>query len=190
MQRMILTESKKQIDSTVNLKPTVIISGKGTVIIEPYVTIEDYVLIDTGEFGLIHIGTRSKLKYGTVLRTYDGFIKIGNRVTIGEYSILAGHGGIVIDDTVAIAGHCYITAQNHIYSSDIPIRFQGETTKGINIGFGAWIGGRCVILDGANLGEYCIIGAGSVVTKSLSKNMVCYGNPCKEIHSRKSQDFD
>lgn len=187
---MTETESKQQIDSTVNLKSTVIILGKGAVIIEPYVTIEDYVLIDTGELGLIHIGSRSKLKHGTVLRAYDGFIKIGNRVTIGEYSILAGHGGIVINDTVAIAGHCYITAQNHIFSSDIPIRFQGETTKGINIGFGAWIGGRCVVLDGTNVGEHCIVGAGSIVTKSLSKNMVCYGSPCKEIHLRKTQDFE
>lgn len=187
---MLTTESKAQIDSTANLKPTIIVSGKGTVIIEPYVTIEDYVLLDTNECGTIHIGTRSKLKHGVVLRAYDGFIRIGSRVTIGEYSILAGHGGIVIGDTVAIAGHCYITAQNHIFSSDIPTRFQGETTKGINIGFGAWIGGRCVILDGTNLGEYCVIGAGSVVTKSISKNMICYGNPCKEIRSRKQQNSD
>lgn len=181
---MLKNDSKLQIDPTVDLKSTVIIKGSGNVIIEPYCVIEDYVLIDSGDCGLIRISSRSKLKQGSVIRAYDGFVDIGNRVTIGEYSILAGHGGITIGDAVVIAGHCYVTAQDHILTSNIPIRFQGETAQGIRIGFGSWIGGRCIIMDGVKIGDYCIVGAGSVVIKSLQGNMICYGTPCHEIRPR------
>lgn len=173
-----------QCDTTTSLGSTVVIKGAGSVVIGANCDIEDHVLLDTGFCGSIRISPRSKLKYGTVIRAYDGFVDIGSRVTIGEYTILAGHGGISINDTVVVAGHCYITAQNHIFSSEIPVRFQGETSKGIQIGFGSWIGGRCVVLDGVNIGEGCVVGAGSIVTKSLRQNMICYGNPCREVRSR------
>lgn len=181
---MQTNESRIQCDPTSTLSSTIVVKGNGNVIIGSYCCIEDYVLFDTGDCGSIRISSRSKLKYGAVIRAYDGYVDIGSRVTIGEYSILAGHGGIFIGDTVVVAGHCYITAQNHIFSSEIPIRFQGETCEGIKIGYGSWIGGHCVILDGVEIGDGCIVGAGSIVTKSLRGNMICYGNPCREVRSR------
>jgi carbonic anhydrase/acetyltransferase-like protein (isoleucine patch superfamily) len=62
--------------------------------------IEDYVLLDTrlNPNSYILIGKRSKIKQGGILRTYNGFIKIGDRTTIGEYTVIAGHGGITNSD--------------------------------------------------------------------------------------------
>ncbi|WP_207562521.1 acyltransferase [Sulfurimonas aquatica] len=161
------------------------IIGNGSLHIEAHAVIEDNVLIDLGQGGTIRIGYRSKLKYGCVLRSYDGKITIHDRSTIGEYSILAGHGGLIIGNAVIIAGHSYISAAGHIFSGmNDHIRFQGEIAKGIQIDDGVWIGARCVILDGTQLGENSIIGAGSIVTKSLNSNMVCYGSPCREVYDR------
>jgi len=127
---------------------------------------------------------RCKIKQGAVLRTYDGEIEIGKRVSIGKYSILAGHGNIQIGDCTIIAGHCYISAANHIIDHDNIIRFQGETTKGINIGKNVWIGGNVSILDGVSIGDGCSIGSGAVVTKNLPSNTICFGNPCEVIKTR------
>ncbi len=103
---------------------------------------------------------------------------------MAQFITTGDNGGITIDDNVVVAGHCYISAQDHILTSDAPIRFQGETTQGIKIGFGAWIGGMCFVSDGVSIGNGCVVGAGSVVTKSLQSNMICFGTPCREIQTR------
>ena len=44
---------------------------------------------------------------------------------------------------------------------------------------GASIGSNATILCGIEIGEYAIVGAGSVVTKNVPPNSVVYGNPAK-----------
>jgi len=46
-----------------------------------------------------------------------------------------------------------------------------------------WLGGNVVILPGVTIGDGCVIGAGSVVTKDIAPNSVACGNPCKVIRS-------
>jgi acetyltransferase-like isoleucine patch superfamily enzyme len=173
-----------KIDESAIISPDTHIIGNGLLIIKPFAVIEANVLIDLGKTGTVIIGNRAKLKYGCVIRSYDGKIVIGERTTICEYSILAGHGDIIIGDFVAIAGHCYIAASNHIFSSQDPIRFQGETAFGIEIQNNVWLGARSTILDGVKIGEGCVVGAGSVVTRDLKNNFVCVGVPCKEKYLR------
>lgn len=55
--------------------------------------------------------------------------------------------------------------------------------KSIVIGDGSWIGARTTILSGVNIGEGCIIGAGSVVTKDCEPNSLYVGNPARKIRS-------
>lgn len=167
------------------VSPEAKIIGNGDLHIAPYAVIEPNVLIDLGsEDGSIHIGYRSKLKYGSVIRSYDGKIVIGDRTTIGEYSILSGHGGVCIGNAVIIAGHCYLSAADHIFTGSDRIRFQGEVAKGINVKDGVWLGAGSIILDGVCVEEGCVIGAGSVVSKNMKKKMVCFGNPCREKYKR------
>ncbi len=175
------------------ISDTVKIKGNGLLEVGPFTVIEDYVLIDTSRGNPdsgISIGKRSKIKRGVVLRTYDGYIKIGDRVSIGEYSIIAGHGGVEIGDYTMIAGHAYISAANHIYLDDGVMRFQGETAKGIYIGKNVWIGGSVMITDGLRIGDGCVIGAGAVVTEDLPSNTICIGVPCKPIKKREKSIWE
>lgn len=59
------------------------------------------------------------------------------------------------------------------------VNSSGSVTIGNNIYFGA----DCTVLKGVSIGDNCIIGAGSVVTKSIPPNSVAVGNPCKVIYS-------
>jgi acetyltransferase-like isoleucine patch superfamily enzyme len=166
------------------VSPEVKIIGDGNLFIDAYAVIEPNVLIDLGANGSIRIGYRSKLKYGSVVRNYDGKITIGSKTSVGEYSILSGQGGLTIGSAVIIAGHCYLSAADHIFTGSDHIRFQGEVATGIYINDGAWIGARSVVLDGVCIDVGCIIGAGSVVLKNMGKDMVCFGNPCREVYKR------
>lgn len=166
---------------TAEVSQTAEFQGNGSVFVSAYCVLESGVFLDTGlnPASSIRIGARSKLKKGVVLRTYDGWIDIGKRCSIGEYSVLAGHGGIQLEDAVIVAGHCYFSAAEHIYHSDVHIRFQGETATGIRIGQGAWIGARVTIRDGVEIGERCVVGANSFVADRLPPGMVCFGTPCQ-----------
>ena len=60
--------------------------------------------------------------------------------------------------------------------------------KPVHIGNGCWIGASVTILPGVTIGDNCVIGAGSVVVKSIPANSFAAGNPCKVIRTITKED--
>ena len=86
-----------------------------------------------------------------------------------------------------MAANCTFAPVNHSYmSKDTPITEQGflPGKGGIVVGDDVWIGANCVILDGAEIGTGCVIGAGSIVRGKLDSYGVYAGNPLKKIGER------
>jgi acetyltransferase-like isoleucine patch superfamily enzyme len=99
--------------------------------------------------------------------------------------MIYGTGGLKIGNDVRIATHVVITPAGHVFDKkDIPIRLQGVEMKGIVIEDDVWIGANATILDGVIIGRGCVIGAGSVVTKSLPEYSVAVGVPARVIYKR------
>ena len=59
----------------------------------------------------------------------------------------------------------------------------------VTVGSHSWIGGDVVITPGVTIGENCVIGAGSVVTKDIPDNSIAVGNPCKVIRQVNDKNF-
>ena len=55
----------------------------------------------------------------------------------------------------------------------------------VSIGNNVYFGANVMILKGCKIGDNCIIGAGSVVTRDIPKDSVAVGNPCKVVASIK-----
>ena len=51
----------------------------------------------------------------------------------------------------------------------------------IKIGNNVWFGGNVTVLAGVTIGDNCVIGAGSVVTKDIPSKVLAVGNPCRVI---------
>ncbi len=51
--------------------------------------------------------------------------------------------------------------------------------KPVRIEDGVWIGGGAILLPGVTVGRNSVIGAGSVVNRSIPENCVAAGNPCR-----------
>lgn len=60
--------------------------------------------------------------------------------------------------------------------------------KPVVIGDGCWICANVTILPGVTIGENCVIGAGSVVTRSIPANSFAAGNPCRVIRTLTEDD--
>lgn len=58
---------------------------------------------------------------------------------------------------------------------------EGTKSAPVVIEDDVWVGAHCIILKGVTIGARSIIGAGSVVTKSIPADCVAAGNPCKVI---------
>ncbi len=110
----------------------------------------------------------------------------GYNIEIGE-NFYANHNLIILDgnqvkfgDNVFIAPNCAFYTAGH--PLDAEQRNKGfEYAKPIEVGNSVWIGGNVVVLPGVKIGDHCVIGAGSVVTKDIPDNSVAVGNPCKVI---------
>lgn len=63
-----------------------------------------------------------------------------------------------------------------------------EKAKTINIGDGAWLGGKVTVVPGVSIGKHSVIGAGSVVTKDIPDDVVAVGNPCRVIRKITEDD--
>jgi acetyltransferase-like isoleucine patch superfamily enzyme len=154
--------------------------GGGTIVVGPYVTVEPRATLDTGTpKGVIAIESRSKIKTGTLLRCYGSEIRIGHRVSLGEYCLVAAHGGVRIGDYTMIGPYTMINAATHIIDGEEPFRFQGEIARGIEIGEDVWIGARCTVLDDVRIASRSIIGAHSLVNRSTRPQTISVGAPAR-----------
>lgn len=118
-------------------------------------------------------------------------IAIGKNVVIRPGTFLfadptEGGGCIVIEDEVMIGPAVHFYTNNHEFSdANKPIIEQGypEPTlmDSITLRRGCWIGAGVIILPGVEVGENAVVGAGTVVTKSVPPMVVFAGNPGKII---------
>jgi len=114
-------------------------------------------------------------------------IIIGDRVSLNYcVSLNADCGGsIILGDNTLIGPNTVLRASNHSYEDlNTPIRDQGHVPGTIVLNENVWIGANVVILPNVTIGSNTIIGAGSVVTKSIDKNVIAAGVPAVIIKKR------
>ncbi len=105
-------------------------------------------------------------------------IKVGKNVFINACCRFQDQGGIDIKDGVLIGHNVTIATLNHDFNPQLR---QNIFPKPVKIGNNVWIGSDSTILPGVEIGDGAIIGAGSVVTKSIPNNCIAAGNPAKVI---------
>jgi len=99
--------------------------------------------------------------------------------------MLYGHGGLRIGNCVKIATQCVFIPADHCFSDPKQqIMDQGLTCKGIDIGNDVWFGAGVKVLDAVRIADGCVIGAGSVVSRSLDQAGVYVGAPARLIRKR------
>jgi len=161
------------IHETARIHPTAIIEegvsiGAGTSVWDNVHIRKDTVI---GEDCLI--GEKTYIAYG---------VKIGNGVKINSFVYICT--GVTVEDRVMISAGTVFTNDRFprafdpdgtsIKTSD-PTKETLETT----VRRGATIGAACTISGGIELGEFCLVGMGSIVTRNIAPHQLVYGHPAK-----------
>ena len=118
---------------------------------------------------------------------YGRYIRIGENFYANHNCVILDGGGVEIGDFVLLAPNVGIYTAGH--PLDAERRDAGlEYAYPVKIGNHVWVGGGVSILPGVEIGDYTVIGAGSVVTKSLPANVLAAGNPCRVIRELTPED--
>lgn len=120
--------------------------------------------------------------------TYKTCIEIGEDVQINDYVHIGAVGSIKIGNNVLMASKIYISDHNHgVYDGEIndhpmsiPID-RKPICKPVIIGDNVWLGESVCVLPGVTIGEGCVIGALSVITKSIPPYSIAVGSPAKVV---------
>lgn len=125
------------------------------------------------------IGIDQPVTFCTLLSTAK--IVVGNGVGISGGTICARQ-LVEIGDGTLIGANTYIF-DNDFHAIDPIARADDDysmvRSAPVWIGSNVFIGTRSIILKGVTIGDNAVIGAGSVVTRSIPRNAIAAGNPCK-----------
>lgn len=150
-----------------------------TVYIHPSAVVADHVKIGDGTKIWVNSQIRENVEIGEHCiiskDTYiDHTVKIGSRVKIQNG--VSVYAGVTVEDDVFIGPNVAFT--NDMY----PRAFNEDwTITDTLVRKGASIGANATIRCGIVIGEYAMIGAGSVVTKDVEPYALWVGNPARRI---------
>lgn len=121
-----------------------------------------------------------------------GEIVIGKRIHIAHGCILGGGGGLVLEDYVGVSSGAKIYSHSEAPRSGkrmsgpmIPERYKAIVKGPVRLKRDSFIGAGAVVLPGITIGEGAVVGANSLVTKSIPDYAIAVGVPAKVIGRRK-----
>ena len=157
-------------------------------------------------FGIMRItikcGRGSYVLGNSIIKKHHGKIMFGQRVRILKYAriqlidsnstFIIGNNNIIgfrftalCRDKISIGNNNFIASDvfvcDYNHSTNKLLHYNKLFSSPVSIGNDCWIGEKCIILPGVSIGDGCIIGAGSVVTKSVPNYCMAVGNPAKII---------
>ena len=108
-------------------------------------------------------------------------VEVGNNCCFHTGVIIQGYRKVKIEDSVVFSPGCVLMDSGYDMSKFISEGQREHIESFICIKRRAWIGARAVILSGVTIGEFAVVGAGSVVTRDVEAYTVVAGNPARPI---------
>jgi acetyltransferase-like isoleucine patch superfamily enzyme len=129
-----------------------------------------------------------KLRFGSDSFFSDHrLIEIGNNVFMGQRTTISTNVSVIIGDNVMFGPEVMIIGGDHSFKNPGEL-MRNVKTGGINLPIeienDVWVGARCLILKGVKIREGAVIGAGSLVTKSILPYSINLGHPSHFVKCR------
>jgi acetyltransferase-like isoleucine patch superfamily enzyme len=134
----------------------------------------------------ITFGSGTVIKAFTIIQTHNGKISFGENCGVSNFNhIMTVDADITIGNNVRFGPNVTLLGSGRIFSKkNVPIVEQGYTHKGVSIGNDVLIGAGAIILDGCNISDGAVIGAGSLVDKDVPPYSISFGAPARVVWKR------
>src|SRR5215471_11223498 len=143
--------------------------------------------------GQLSLGEGVSIEKGCILALGDEFngygsLRVGENTWIGQYNNfrLSQDTHITIGKGCLIAQFCSFVSSNHKIQKSIPIKQSPCESNKVNIEIGedVWIAAGAAVMPAVTIGTGSIVGANSVVTKSIPNYEIWAGVPAQKIGER------
>ncbi len=168
-----------------------VVFGQGVVLRHPNkihigdnVVIDDNCLLDAkGDVNQgIRIGSGVFVGRNSILSCKNGDITLADGVNIGFNCEVFSAGTVTIGKDTLLAAYAYLIGGDHDFSDKtVAVNTQPRRAAGITVGSGVWIGAGAKVLDGVQIGDRGIIGAGAVVRSSVPEGATAVGVPARLV---------
>lgn len=168
-----------------------VVFGQGVVLRHPHkihigdnVVIDDNCLLDAkGDVNQgIRIGNGVFVGRNSILSCKNGDITLADGVNIGFNCEVFSAGTVTIGKDTLLAAYAYLIGGDHDFSDKtVAVNTQPRRAAGITVGSGVWIGAGAKVLDGVQIGDRGIIGAGAVVRSSVPEGATAVGVPARLV---------
>jgi acetyltransferase-like isoleucine patch superfamily enzyme len=141
-------------------------------------------VLDALRDGRLEVGPHTLLEPDVWITIGDnGRVRIGSGTFLNIGTMVAAETLVEIGDHCMFANGCFVSDASHRFDDpELPVPWQGFTSKGpTRIGDNVWCGAHVVITTGVTVGERCVIGANSVVTRDLPPRSIAAGAPAKVL---------
>jgi len=153
------------------------------------------VLIDVGVFlngpANISIGDYCWIDAYTRIEAMLGEVTLGKRIHVAPFSIIAARAPVILEDYVGISAGVKIYANSEaprdgkrMSGPMIPERYKAFYSKPVILRRDSFVGTNSVLLPGAELGEGAVVGANSIVNRSVEPWAIVVGPSAKVVGRR------
>ena len=171
-----------------------VVFGQNVVLRHPHkihigdnVVVDDNCLLDAkgdGNRG-IAIGSGVFIGRNTILSCKNGDIDVEDGANIGFNCELFSASRVRIGRNTLLAAYCYVIGGDHDFSDPgRPVLEQARSSRGVDVGEGAWLGAGAKVLDGVTIGNRAIVGAAAVVRDSVPEGAIAVGIPARVVGQR------
>jgi acetyltransferase-like isoleucine patch superfamily enzyme len=143
------------------------------------------VKLEIGRGAVLRLGRWSWIGHGTKIRAHEGVVEIGAKTVLGQECTISSFQRVSIGREGILADRVMLIDFDHgVVEVDRPIRLQGIYKRDVQVGHNCWVGYGACILRGTTVGDNCVIGTSTVVTKDVPDNAVVGGVPARVLRTR------
>ena len=145
------------------------------------------VTIEIGKGATLHLGRWSWIGHGSKIRVHEGEAFIGAKSVLGQECTISAFQHISIGRECIVADRVMMIDFDHgVVEVERPIRDQGIYKRDVHVGHNVWIGYGVALLRGVTVGNNCVLGASTIVSKDVPDNAVAAGVPVRVLRMRKA----
>lgn len=145
------------------------------------------VKLEIGPRATVTLGRWSWLGQGCKVRAHEGEVSIGAKTVLGQECTISAYQHVSIGRECIVADRVMMIDFDHgVVDVERPIREQGIYKRDVRVGHNVWIGYGACILRGVTVGDNCVIGTSSVVTRDVPDNAIVAGCPARIIRMREA----